>query len=63
MEKSLVSTKLGFPLRGNQLAMAFAAFKTRADAIGILNDDELVRLLAPFATPCLQPEPRHEAVG
>ena len=41
--------RLGFPLSGNQVAVAFAAFKARADAIGVVDDSELAALLAPLA--------------
>ena len=41
--------RLGFPLRANQLPVAFAAFKARADQIGEVNDAELVCVLTPIA--------------
>ncbi len=41
--------RIGFPLTGNQVAVAFAAFKARADAIGTVDDAELAALLAPLA--------------
>ncbi len=41
--------RLGLPLGGNQLPVAFAAFKARADEIGAVDDRELARLLAPFS--------------
>jgi 2-isopropylmalate synthase len=44
---------LGFILRGNQLAVAFAAFKARADRIGLIDDAELTAILSAFASPLL----------
>ena len=43
--------RLGFPLRGNQLAIAFAAFKVRADEIGTLDDAAMIALLSPLCAP------------
>ncbi len=42
--------RLGFPLRANQLPVAFAAFKARADQIGVVDDVELLDVLAPLAS-------------
>jgi 2-isopropylmalate synthase len=52
---------LGFPLRGNQLAVAFAAFKARADRIGLIDDAELTAILSALASPVL-PYPVQEFV-
>lgn len=41
--------QLGFPLRPNQLPVAFAAFKARADEVGALEDADLAALLTTFA--------------
>ena len=41
--------RLGYPLTGDQVAVAFAAFKARADQIGLVDDAELVAILAPVA--------------
>ena len=43
--------RLGFRLRGNQVAVAFHAFKSRADEIGLVDDGELFQLLQPLAQP------------
>jgi 2-isopropylmalate synthase len=43
--------RLGFPIAGAQLAGAFAAFKARADQIGLVDDAELTALLAAIAPP------------
>ena len=48
--------RLGFPLTHNQVAEAFAAFKARADRIGLVDDAELVAILAPIATPAAERE-------
>ena len=41
--------RLGFRLRGNQVAVAFHAFKRRADEIGLVDDGELFALLEPLS--------------
>ncbi len=41
---------LGFALRGNQLAVAFAAFKAKADRIGLIDDAELIAILSQVAS-------------
>ena len=41
--------RLGFRLRGNQVAVAFHAFKARADEIGLVDDGELFALLEPLS--------------
>lgn len=46
---------LGYPLRDNQLPAAFAAFKARADEIGVVDDGELAALLSAVATPAIAP--------
>jgi 2-isopropylmalate synthase len=60
--------RLGFSLMGNQVAEAFAAFKVRADEIGLVSDEELVALLTPIAfgpdaADAAREAPRQEAVA
>jgi 2-isopropylmalate synthase len=56
------ASALGYELGANHLAIVFAAFKQRADEIGVVDDDELITILSACAATALE-ETRHAAVG